>query len=148
MPCTPRAEVVNAAPLEEGEEMLLDDFAVVVDAANTPQRLATLLDAVREASGGNGRLFTVFGCDGEVGSSATRAAMGEVAHSKSDYVIVTNASPRGEVPSAIVEDIVAGWPEAVTEPYAAYVYNPFQDQGNVPLWFEPFLHSAQRRMQR
>jgi hypothetical protein len=34
------------------------------------------------------------------------------------------------------------------EQYAAYVYNVFQDQTRAPLWFEPFLHSAQRRWKR
>jgi UDP-N-acetylmuramyl tripeptide synthase len=100
------------------------------------------------ADAGAGRIFTVFGCDGEVGSSQARARMGEVAHTNSDFVIVTNASPRMEDPAAIVEDIVSGFPDEVTEPYAAYVYNPFQDQNNVPLWFEPFLHSAQRHKRR
>jgi hypothetical protein len=28
------------------------------------------------------------------------------------------------------------------------VYAPFQDQGRVPLWFEPWLHSAQRTHKR
>jgi hypothetical protein len=57
---------------EEGEEQQLaaaatklpQDFAVVVDAANTPQRLAQVLDDLREA--GAKRIFTVFGCDGQV----------------------------------------------------------------------------------
>lgn len=47
-----------------------------------------------------------------------------------------------------VQDIVSGWPNELFEPYAAYVYNVFQSQNEVPLWFEPFLHSAQRRWKR
>jgi hypothetical protein len=43
---------------------------------------------------------------------------------------------------------VSGWPNELFEPYAAYVYNVFQSQNEVPLWFEPFLHSAQRRWKR
>lgn len=43
---------------------LPQDFAVVVDAADTPQRLADVLTALREA--GAQRVFTVFGCDGQV----------------------------------------------------------------------------------
>lgn len=58
---------------EEGEEQqqppaaakLPKDFAVAVDAANTPQRLAQVLDDLREA--GAKRIFTVFGADGQVG---------------------------------------------------------------------------------
>jgi len=76
LPC--RCEVVNNEldlALEgegEGEQppptpanKLPKDFAVVVDAANTPQRLAQVLDGLREA--GAKRIFTVFGCDGQVG---------------------------------------------------------------------------------
>eukprot|EP00878_Enallax_costatus_P033621 GHUV01037156.1.p1 GENE.GHUV01037156.1~~GHUV01037156.1.p1 ORF type:complete len:424 (+),score=127.09 GHUV01037156.1:272-1543(+) len=71
-----RCEVVNNVldlPLdgEEGEEeaqqqqpKLPHDFPVVVDAADTPQRLATVLETLREA--GAERVFTVFGCDGQV----------------------------------------------------------------------------------
>lgn len=70
-----RCEVVNNIldlPLEgEGEEeqplqqpTLPHDFPVVVDAADTPQRLATVLETLREA--GAKRVFTVFGCDGQV----------------------------------------------------------------------------------
>lgn len=47
-----------------------------------------------------------------------------------------------------LQDIIAGWPNEMFEPYASYVYNVFQDQMRCPLWFEPFLHSAQRRWQR
>jgi hypothetical protein len=55
---------------EEGEQQpaatpkLPQDFAVVVDAADTPQRLAQVLDDLREA--GAKRIFTVVGCDGQV----------------------------------------------------------------------------------
>jgi UDP-N-acetylmuramyl tripeptide synthase len=69
-----RCEVVNNVldlPLEgedaEGLQQqpnLPRDFPVVVDAADTPQRLAAVLDALREA--GADRIFTVFGCDGVV----------------------------------------------------------------------------------
>jgi hypothetical protein len=47
-----------------------------------------------------------------------------------------------------LQDIVSGWPNELFEPYAAYVYNVFQSQNEAPVWFEPFLHSAQRRWQR
>lgn len=43
---------------------------------------------------------------------------------------------------------MSGWPNELFEPYAAYVYNVFQSQNEVPLWFEPYLHSAQRRWKR
>jgi hypothetical protein len=47
-----------------------------------------------------------------------------------------------------VQDIISGWPNEMFEPYAAYVYNVFQDQTRAPVWFEPFLQSAQRRWHR
>lgn len=70
-----RCEVVNNElelfDPEEGEQpppaaasKLPQDFAVIVDAANTPQRLAQVLDDLREA--GAKRIFCVFGCDGQV----------------------------------------------------------------------------------
>lgn len=67
-----RCEVVNATldmPLEGEEQQqqqpsLPRDFPVVVDAADTPQRLAAVLESLREA--GAKRVFTVFGCDGIV----------------------------------------------------------------------------------
>ena len=31
---------------------------------------------------------------------------------------------------------------------SGYVYFPFQDQGHVPLWFEPYLQKAQRDVKR
>lgn len=39
-------------------------------------------------------------------------------------------------------------PSQVLQSYATHVYFPFQDQGRVPLWFEPWLHSAQRTHKR
>eukprot|EP00879_Flechtneria_rotunda_P018943 GHRR01019886.1.p1 GENE.GHRR01019886.1~~GHRR01019886.1.p1 ORF type:complete len:681 (+),score=219.20 GHRR01019886.1:600-2642(+) len=148
-----RCEVVNnilnlenATEAEELQNKLPRDYPVVVDAADTPERLATVLESLREA--GASRVFTVFGCDGMSTSGEVRARMGEVAHQRSEVVIVTNSSPRLEDPGDIIQDIIAGWPNEIFEPYAAYVYNVFQDQTRAPLWFEPFLHSAQRRWKR
>lgn len=64
---------------EEGEQQpaatpkLPQDFAVVVDAADTPQRLAQVLDDLREA--GAKRIFTVVGCDGQVRSYAAASSL-------------------------------------------------------------------------
>eukprot|EP00879_Flechtneria_rotunda_P031764 GHRR01034725.1.p1 GENE.GHRR01034725.1~~GHRR01034725.1.p1 ORF type:complete len:157 (+),score=37.94 GHRR01034725.1:249-719(+) len=66
-----RCEVVNnilnlenATEAEELQNKLPRDYPVVVDAADTPERLATVLESLREA--GASRVFTVFGCDGMV----------------------------------------------------------------------------------
>ncbi len=74
--------------------------------------------------------------------------MGAVAHERSDVVIITNDSPRTEDPGGIVRDVVAGLPDDVVNTYAGYAYFPFQDQGRVPLWFEPYLQAAQRDQRR
>jgi len=50
--------------------VLRGDFPVIVDAADSPARVATLLDSLREA--GVGRIFTVLGCDGETTSKTMR----------------------------------------------------------------------------
>lgn len=44
--------------------------------------------------------------------------------------------------------MVAGLPEELVSRYSGYVYFPFQDQGHVPLWFEPYLQRAQRTTKR
>jgi hypothetical protein len=50
--------------------------------------------------------------------------------------------------SILLQDIVAGLPDTLLKRYSGYVYFPFQDQGHVPLWFEPYLQKAQRTTQR
>ncbi|PNH05610.1 UDP-N-acetylmuramoyl-L-alanyl-D-glutamate--2,6-diaminopimelate ligase [Tetrabaena socialis] len=126
--------------LDEGQ-----DFSVVVDAARTPEHLAAMLEAIRQ--GGAKQIFTVFGCSGHE-DPTLRPRMGAVAHAKSDYVIVTNESPRLEDPAKVVADIVAGFPDDMVNRYSMYAYFPFQDQGRTPLWFEPYLQKAQRDNKR
>jgi hypothetical protein len=55
----------EAQPPQAAVQQLPQDFAVVVDAADTPRRLGDVLTSLREA--GAKRVFTVFGCDGQVG---------------------------------------------------------------------------------
>ncbi|KIY94856.1 hypothetical protein MNEG_13108 [Monoraphidium neglectum] len=82
-----RGEVVNADP---DDPVLRADFPVIVDAADSPARVATLLDsilarerrapAVRQwiahrahgEASGSGRIFTVLACDGETTDKAMR----------------------------------------------------------------------------
>jgi UDP-N-acetylmuramoyl-L-alanyl-D-glutamate--2,6-diaminopimelate ligase len=49
----------------------------------------------------------VFGCGGDR-DRTKRPEMGRIARSLADRVIVTSDNPRGETPSAIVEEILAG----------------------------------------
>ncbi len=43
---------------------------------------------------------------------------------------------------------MAGFPDEIINKHSAYVYFPFQDQGRVPLWFEPYLQKAQMEAKR
>lgn len=46
------------------------------------------------------------------------------------------------------QDLIAGLPDDIVNPYSGYAYFPFQDQGHCPLWFEPYLQKAQRDCRR
>ena len=81
------------------------DFSVIIDFAHTPGALANVLDSIREFA--QGRIVCLFGCGGDRDRSK-RAAMGEVAATKSDYIIITSDNPRGEDPALIIKDILEG----------------------------------------
>lgn len=78
---------------------------VVVDYAHTPDALESVLRALRETT--RGGLAIVFGCGGER-DRGKRAIMGDIAGRYADAVYVTSDNPRGEAPSAIAADVVAG----------------------------------------
>jgi UDP-N-acetylmuramoyl-L-alanyl-D-glutamate--2,6-diaminopimelate ligase len=84
---------------------------VIVDYAHTPDALEKALRAARVHC--TGRLWCVFGCGGER-DSGKRAAMGRVAETFADAVIVTDDNPRGEDPDAIVDAITAGMHGGIT----------------------------------
>jgi len=52
-------------------------------------------------------LITVFGCGGDR-DAGKRPAMGEIAASESDFVVLTSDNPRGEEPLGIIRDIEEG----------------------------------------
>lgn len=60
----PEGEGEADEQIQQQQTQLPHDFPVVVDAADTPQRLAAVLETLKEA--GAERVFTVFGCDGQV----------------------------------------------------------------------------------
>jgi len=80
--------------------------AVFVDYAHTPAAPESALRALRAHC--RGRLWCVFGCGGDR-DTGKRPQMGRAAERGSDRVVVTSDNPRSERPSAIIDDVVAGF---------------------------------------
>lgn len=88
---------------------------VVIDYAHTPDALANVLAALRDvANQRGGRLCVVFGCGGDR-DAGKRPQMAEAAASLADRVLVTSDNPRSEAPLAIINEILAGAPQAEVE---------------------------------
>ena len=84
-----------------------DQPVVVIDYAHTPDALEQTLASLRGlASDRHGALWCVFGCGGDR-DPGKRPQMGAISQA-ADHVIVTSDNPRGELPAAIIADIVAG----------------------------------------
>jgi len=138
-------EAVGVVPgrcelIDEGQ-----DFAVIVDNARTPDTLLKLLDVVRECK--PSRIITVFGCSGD-NETQKRAYLGEIAHFKSDIVIITNDNPRSELPEEIIKEIVAGWPDDILLRYNWFLYPWYQDVGRLPVWYNDQTLWAQSDLRR
>jgi UDP-N-acetylmuramoyl-L-alanyl-D-glutamate--2,6-diaminopimelate ligase len=82
-------------------------FRVVIDYAHTPDGLEQLLTAVRDVTG-SGQVTVVFGCGGER-DATKRPAMGEVAATLADRVVLTADNSRGEDTGAIIDAVSTGY---------------------------------------
>jgi UDP-N-acetylmuramoyl-L-alanyl-D-glutamate--2,6-diaminopimelate ligase len=81
---------------------------VVVDYAHSPDALEKALVALKDvARASGGKLIAVFGCGGDR-DRGKRPLMGTVASRHADTVVITSDNPRGEDPSAIIDEIDAG----------------------------------------
>ncbi|QTX33532.1 UDP-N-acetylmuramoyl-L-alanyl-D-glutamate--2,6-diaminopimelate ligase [Aminithiophilus ramosus] len=77
----------------------------VVDYAHSPDALENVLTALREVT--EGRIFAVFGLGGER-YVENRPAMGAIAASLADFVLITSDNPRSENPREIARQIAVG----------------------------------------
>lgn len=83
----------------------IEDFAVIVDYAHTPDALENILKSARMFA--KKRIITVFGCGGDRDKNK-RPIMGEICGMFSDYTIITSDNPRTEEPLSIMKMIESG----------------------------------------
>ena len=81
-------------------------FGVFVDYAHTDDALKNVLAAMRPLC--KGKLIVVFGCGGDR-DRTKRPRMAKVAENLADLIIVTSDNPRTENPTAIIDEITAGF---------------------------------------
>ncbi|MDR1363775.1 MAG: UDP-N-acetylmuramoyl-L-alanyl-D-glutamate--2,6-diaminopimelate ligase [Spirochaetaceae bacterium] len=83
-------------------------FEALVDYAHTPSSFETVLPPIRERAGKRGgRVISLFGSAGER-DTQKRALQGRIAARYSDIIFLCDEDPRGEEPSAILEEIAEG----------------------------------------
>ena len=93
------------APTGRLEKLNTDtDFSVYIDYAHTPDALVKVLLSLRPFTK---KLTVLFGAGGER-DRGKRPEMGAAAEAFADLVILTSDNPRGESPSAILDDIEQG----------------------------------------
>ena len=85
--------------------MMQNGACCIIDFAHTPEALRNVLSAVRAFC--SGKLISIFGHGGGRYPS-NRPALGRVAASLADLIIVTMDNPRDEDPASIAQSIVQG----------------------------------------
>ncbi|MDR2718405.1 MAG: UDP-N-acetylmuramoyl-L-alanyl-D-glutamate--2,6-diaminopimelate ligase [Treponema sp.] len=83
-------------------------FEVLVDYAHTPSSFQTIFPPLRKRQNlSGGRIISLFGSAGER-DTQKRAEQGKIAAAYSDYIVLTDEDPRGEVPRDILDEIARG----------------------------------------
>jgi UDP-N-acetylmuramoyl-L-alanyl-D-glutamate--2,6-diaminopimelate ligase len=117
-------EAVDRLPGRMERVMCGQEFAVFVDAAQTPDTLRAALRAARQVT--RGRVICVFGAPGEQ-ELEQRPVIGRVVGSMADVAVVTSNAPRGEDPRMICLEVRSGFadasrPQIVVDRTAAIVH--------------------------
>ncbi len=117
-------EAVDRLPGRMERIMGGQEFAVFVDAAQSPDTLRATLRAVRQVT--SGRVICLFGAPGEQ-EIEQRQVMGRVVGSMADVAIVTSNAPRGEDPRLICLQVRSGFadvsrPQIVVDRTAAIAH--------------------------
>ncbi len=97
---------VASFPSVPGRLERVEEHAIFVDFAHTPDALQNVLQTLQEVT--TGRVITLFGCGGDR-DSEKRPQMAFVAEKFSDFTIVTSDNPRSEEPLAICQQIALGF---------------------------------------
>ncbi len=103
-------EHLNAVPGRMQLAARVNEAAVYVDYAHTPDAVATALKGLRPHT--EGRLITIIGAGGDR-DKAKRPMMGRAAAENADIVIVSDDNPRNEDPASVRREILTGCPGAV-----------------------------------
>lgn len=105
-----KEEIINITkkvypPKGRCEIIKVRDAEAVIDYAHTPDAVDKIISAFNENK--KGKIITIIGCGGDR-DPIKRPIMGNIATSKSDYVIFTSDNPRTEEPNKILDDILSG----------------------------------------
>lgn len=93
------------APPGRMQRLPVDNAAIYIDYAHTPDALESALQALRPHC--SGKLWCVFGCGGDR-DTGKRPQMGQVADAAADIVVVTSDNPRGEPAMQIIDQVLQG----------------------------------------